>query len=56
VLVTTYIGSGYINDLKLSKLVVSVKDRDYDIEVDDYRGIPIVVDTVLVDTESTVTV
>jgi hypothetical protein len=55
-LVTTWLGAGYLNDLKVSGLHITPEMKNYDTEVDWYRGIPIVVDPALSDVESGKTV
>ena len=55
-LVTTWVGSGYLKDLKVSGLHITPDMKNYDTEVDWYRGIPVVVDPALSDVESGITV
>lgn len=51
VLVTTWTGAGYISELKQTALRMAPGERNYDIEVDNYAGIPIIVDPALSDAE-----
>lgn len=51
-LITTWTGAGYIAELKLSSLRMTPTDKNFDIEVDNYAGIPIIVDAALSDAES----
>jgi hypothetical protein len=56
VLVTTWTGAGYISELKLATLRMSVQDKNFDIEVDNYAGVPIIVDPALSDAEGSIEV
>lgn len=55
-LVTTWVGVGYINDLKATSLSISPQEKNYDVEVEFYRGVPVIVDPALSDVESGKTV
>lgn len=55
-LVTTWLGVGYLNDLKASSLSIGPQNKAYDVEVEFYRGIPVIVDPALSDVESGKTV
>lgn len=52
IFITTWTGAGYINDLKVSSLTIGPSEKRYDTEVDNYRGVPIIVDPALSDVES----
>jgi hypothetical protein len=55
-LVTTWVGVGYLNDLKATSLSIGPQNKAYDVEVEFYRGIPVIVDPALSDVESGITV
>lgn len=53
ILVCNDIVAGYINELKQSSMRMTPSDTSYNIQVSDYNGIPIIVDTELLEDEST---
>lgn len=55
ILVTTWTGAGYINELKMSALNMTPGDTNYNILVTDYMGIPVLRDPALVDAEDGIT-
>jgi len=56
VLITNMEGAGWLNELKQAVMKMSPDDPNFDISMSDYNGIPILVDSAIVDDENTVTV
>jgi len=55
-LVTSWLGLGYIAELKKTALQMNPNDKNYDAIADHMMGVPIIVDTVLSDAENGITV
>ena len=55
-LITTWVGAGYVGALKSTALIMTPNDNRYDVMVDNVMGIPLAIDVALVDDESAITV
>jgi len=56
ILITNMLGAGWLSELKQAVMTMSPSDKDFDITMSDYQGIPIIVDSAISSDENGITV